>query len=161
MLQAGLRTAFEHPIRALTVLLAAWTLSSGGCALFGDRPVPPEVSLVDLVPLPSEGFEQRFEVTLRVVNPNEQAIVAEGFDAVLELNGRRLARALSDERFVVPRLGDTRLTIVATTNLVDLFRQALRLPGAARLDYMLRGRILLADARGWVSFEREGTLLPE
>jgi LEA14-like dessication related protein len=148
-------------VLALLGLVLIGTMAS--CALFGNEHgfVSPEVSLVDLGPLPSEGFEQRFAVTLRVVNPNEIPLASDGLDLILEMNGRRLARALSDESFIVPRMGERLVTLVATTNLIDLFRQVVRLPEAGRLDYTLRGRVLLSGSAGWLRFERKGTLLPE
>jgi len=148
-------------VPALLCLALVGAMSS--CTLFGHEHgfVSPEVSLVDLEPLPGEGFEQRFAVTLRVVNPNEIPLAADGLDLILEMNGRRLARALSNESFLVPRLGESLVTLVATTNLIDLFRQAMHLPETGRLDYTLRGRVLLSGSTGWLRFERKGTLLPE
>lgn len=152
-----------HPkSRAVLVALSLVLLvPMAACALFGGGRASPEVSLVDLRPLPSEGFEQRFVVTLRVVNPNDFPLAADGLDLTLEMNGRRLARALSDESFVVPRLGQSLVTLVATTNLIDLFRQAIRLSEAGRLDYTLRGRVLQSGTGEWLGFEQKGTLLPD
>jgi len=154
-----------HPkSQGVLVLLSLVLIGAmGSCARFGPEHgfVSPEVSLVDLGPLPSEGFEQRFAVTLRVVNPNEAPLAADGLDLILEMNGRRLARALRNESFLVPRLGESLVTLVATTNLIDLFRQAVRLPETGRLDYTLRGRVLLSGSTQWLGFERKGTLLPE
>ena len=65
------------------------------------------------------------------------------------------------ETFEVPRLGDRVVEVTASTNLLDLFRQALTLPQSTGLDYQLRGRLLLADSLGWLRFTREGSLLPE
>lgn len=143
---------------SLTLIVVA---AFSACALLEGRRVPPEVSLVDLAPIGAAGFEQRFAVTLRIVNPNEAPLAADGLDLILEMNGRRLARALSDESFVVPRLGQTLVTLVATTNLIDLFRQAIHLPEAGHLDYTLRGRVLLGGSGEWLRFERKGTLLPD
>lgn len=141
--------------------LVAMTLL--GCPSLGPGREPPEVSLVDLRPLPSEPFEQRFAVELRIVNPNAEPLRAEGVDVVLDVNERRLGRALSDASFTVPRLGEETITLVATTNLIDLFQQIIALPTAAesgRLDYALRGRILLSGSDRWLRFSREGSLVP-
>jgi len=143
------------------VSLITLALLAVGCASFGTRLEPPEVTLVGLRPVPGGSFEQRFVLELRVVNPNEVPISAEGLDIVLELNGRRLARALSGETFEIPRLGDRVVQVTASTNPLDLFRQALSLPRSTGLDYQLRGRLLLADSLGWLRFTREGSLLPE
>lgn len=131
-----------------------------GCASFGTRLEPPEVTLVGLEPLAGNGFEQRFEIALRITNPNERPIEGEGLDLTLELNGQRLARALSSEPFTIPRLGDDVVRLTGSTNLLTLFRQAVTLPRSGRLDYELHGRVLLADSAGWLRFSREGSLVP-
>ena len=145
----------------LLVLCGSLSLAAG-CASFGSRLEPPEVSLVNLAALPSEGFEQRFEITVRVVNPNAVPLAGDGLDVRLDLNGQRLGRALRSEPFEIPKLSDEVLTLVATTNLLDVFRQAIALPSAGgRLDYVLTGRMLLADSPRWLSFSREGSLAPQ
>ncbi len=131
------------------------------CASLGRRLEPPEVSLIAIEPLPSHSFEQRFEITVRIINPNEVPLAGDGLDITLDLNGRRLARALSSERFVIPRLGDDVVKLVATTNLLDLFRQAVTLPEAGQLDYTIEGRVLLANSMAWLRFSRQGNLLPK
>lgn len=145
-----------------TTLLLVLALWCSGCASMGRGLEPPEVSLVDLTALPSAGFEQRFAITVRVVNPNAVPLSGEGIDIRLDVNGQRLGRALSSEHFEIPKLGEEVLTLVATTNLLDVFRQAMALPAAGgRLDYFLDGRVLLAGSLGWLGFSREGSLIPE
>lgn len=165
MLIRAWRYAARMPLpAALTrpVSLCVLLLVLSGCASLGGGLQPPEVSLVDLAPLPSEGFEQRFEITIRIVNPNAVALVGDGIDLRLEVNGQRFGRAISGERFEVPRLGEELVTLVATTNLLDVFRQMMALPAAGgRLDYALEGRLLRADSLAWLRFSREGSLLPQ
>ena len=150
--------------RRLAILLVT-TLSLGaiflGCAGFGKQLLTPEVSLVDLRPLPSESLEQRFEVKIRVLNPNDIDLAGDGVDLTLEINERRLGRAVSSETFLVPRLGDAIISLVATANWLDVLRQAVALPEARGIEYTLRGRLFLADSPTWLSFEYEGRLLPQ
>jgi LEA14-like dessication related protein len=146
----------------LIAWLAALLLIGGGCASFGTRLEAPEVSLVDIKPLASEGFEQRFEIRLRVSNPNAKTLSGDGIDLTLEVNGKRLGRALSAEPFEIPRLGDRVVALVATTNFLDLVRQAFTLPARqGRIDYAVRGRVLLAGSLRWLRFTHEGSLAPE
>ena len=144
------------------LLLLLLTALASGCASFASRLEPPEVSLVNIVPLASQGFEQRFEVTLRVANPNAVALRGDGVDLRLELNGNRLARALSNEPFEVSRLSDALIKLVATTNLLDMYWQMLGLISSeGAFDYALDGRVLLADSPGWLRFSNEGSLIPQ
>lgn len=130
-----------------------------GCASMGTRLEPPDVTLVRIDPLPSTAFEQRFEIEVRIVNPNNVPLRGDGLDVTIELNGKRLTRALSPDNFTIPRLGDGTVRLTGTTTLLDLFRQAVSLPEDGRLDYRLVGRVSLADSLGWLKFSREGSLL--
>ena len=48
---------------------------------------PPEVSVVSLKPVAATLMEQRFEVGLRVLNPNNRDIDVKGLDFELDING--------------------------------------------------------------------------
>lgn len=141
---------------AITLLIGL-----GGCASMGTRLEPPDVTLVRINPLPSTAFEQRFEIEVRIVNPNDVPLRGDGLDITIELNGKRLTRALSPDNFTIPRLSDDTVLLTGTTTLLDLFRQAVSLPEDGQLEYRLVGRVSLADSLGWLKFSREGSLLPE
>ena len=130
-----------------------------GCTTLGTRHQPPEISLENIRPLAGAGFEQQFESTLRVLNPNSVPLEGDGLDVILDVNGQRLGRALRSEPFTIPRLGDETITLVATTSLLDVFRQAFALPNArGALEYALKGRVLLANSPRWLNFERSGSV---
>ena len=151
-------------VSRLTLLFLGLSLCLGslsGCAGLTGGLTPPEVSLVDLKPLQGGNLEQRFEIKLRVLNPNDVALSSDGVDVVLNVNGKRFARAVSAESFTIPRLSDDTIVLVATTHLLDLFRQAVSLPEAGGLDYELRGKVHLADSPRSLRFTREGSLVPE
>lgn len=120
----------------------------------------PEVFLVGIRPLPSENLEQRFEVDLRVLNPNDVDLVVDGVDFSLDVNGTRFSRGVASDVVTLPRFGEAILTLTATTTVFDLFRQVLRAPEAGEFEYDLHGRIFLADSPRWLSFERSGVLGP-
>lgn len=153
----------NHPFLVYTALLALTLLTGGstGCALLTQGLTPPEVTLINIKPLPGGNLEQRFEMTLRVLNPNDLPISSDGVDLELNVNGQRLARALSAESFSIPRLGDDVVVLVATTHLFDIFRQAMALPKTGTLDYEMKGRIFLASSPGSLRFSREGSLVPD
>lgn len=147
------------PVRFAALLLIAALCGLSACASFGTRLDPPDVSLIGIEPLPSEGnLEQRLLLRLRVANPNDRALVFDGVDLALDLNGQRLGRALSNERTSIPRLSDEIVELTATTSLFSILRQILSLPEQDGIDYALHGRISLAASAGWLRFDREGRL---
>ena len=134
----------------MTVVLLA------GCA---SQP-PVDVFVIRLTPLESTGLEQRLRIDLRVQNPTDQPISVRGIQLGLDVNGRPLARGVSNEAFTVPSLGEATTSIVTSTSLFDLLRQVIGLESRQALDYSLKGH-LYRDG-GWpgsLRFERAGTLV--
>jgi LEA14-like dessication related protein len=146
----------------LLTLLTPFILQ--GCASMAP-PDPPEIQLTRielLEPVPGS-MEQRFAIGLRLINPNNRAVAVEGLDFELDLNDRRLARGVTSEAFELPRLGEAETTVVVTTSVWDILRQAVELSSrrGTQMDYRLRGRLHLG--RGFVRsipFDHRGTVVP-
>ncbi|MFU8896206.1 MAG: LEA type 2 family protein [Gammaproteobacteria bacterium] len=150
-----------HIARCATVLLL-FTLA--GCANIQSLQAP-EVQLtrVELLDTRPGSLEQRFGIGLRLINPNNRSLAVDGLDFELDLNGRRLARGVTNEAFELPRLGDAETTVVVTTSVLDVLRQALSISSRAdeEIEYRLRGRLHLGS--GFVRsvpFDHRGTLTP-
>lgn len=149
-------------IACLAAVLAL--LAAAGCANLAALAAP-EVQVTSLQLLePAPGsLEQRFAVGLRLVNPNNRTLAVDGLDFELDLNDRRLARGVTNRAFELPRLGEAETSVIVTTSVFDVLRQALEL-GSRResaMDYRLRGRLHLGS--GFVRtipFDHRGTLTP-
>ena len=147
----------------LIALLAALGLlvAAGGCASVTSLETPElQVTSFRVLESGQDSLEQRFAVGLRVINPNNRDIDIEGLDFSLDLNGRRLARGVSDQGFLLPRLGEAETTVVVTTSLLDVLRQAVELGGREdSLEYRLRGRLHLGGIfLRSIPFDRSGML---
>lgn len=146
--------------RRCSVFLAVLLLTLAGCAGFGLRE-PLRVSVAGLDPLPGEGMEARFLLTLRVQNPNETVLDYDGVAVGLELAGKDFASGVSDQRGSVPRFGETLISVPVTVPATAIIRQILGIattgkpPG--KLDYRLRGH-LGGIGLGGARFESEGEL---
>jgi LEA14-like dessication related protein len=66
---------------------------------------PLRVNVAGLEPLAGEGLEMRFNVKLRIQNPNDTPLEFQGVSLQLDLNGKPFASGVSDEAGVVPRFG--------------------------------------------------------
>jgi len=145
------------PASLLAVLLLA--LAACGTA----EPVAPQVRVVDLRLVESSVFEQRFEIDLRIGNPNDFALPLDGLTFDLEVNGAAFARGFSDQRVTIPRLGEGQVSVSASTTLVDMVRQMLLLAERGDLTYRLSGEAFLNSLqRRSVPYQSEGSfrLLP-
>ncbi|WGY68811.1 LEA type 2 family protein [Burkholderia cepacia] len=152
------RTLFRFaPLRAVLMLVAA-ALLLGGCAGLTRDPV--RVSVAGLDPLVGQGLEMRFNLKLRVQNPNDAPIEYDGISVALDLNGTPFASGVSDRSGTVPRFGEAVLDVPVSVSAFAAARQAWNLPGAAangELPYALRGR-LAGGVLGTVHFNDAGTL---
>lgn len=146
---------------ALAGVLLATALQLGGCSV--GEPVPPQVAVVNLRMLDSTLFEQRFEINFRIGNPNDFALPLDGLTFDLEVNGESFARGFSNQRITIPRLGEGKVSVAASTTLVELLRQMQLLAGRTDLTYRLRGFAYVDSLnRRTVPYETEGSfrLLP-
>ena len=106
-------------VMALMPLLFA--LLSGCATLSGGD--APNVRVVGLEPLPSEGLEVRFALKLRVQNPNENALQYDGMSVSLDLDGRGLASGVSSASGEIPRFSEAVLTVPVSISAFSAFRQ--------------------------------------
>lgn len=144
---------------AAVVAVVAVTLALDGCAgLFGADPL--RVSVAGIEPIESQGMEMRFNVKLRVQNPNDSTVSFNGVSLDLELNGKPFASGVSDQGGTVPRFGETVVTVPLTVPAFAAVRQAFAFAGAAQsgqVPYVLRGK-LAGGVTGTTRFVDQGTL---
>lgn len=142
-------------MRSFIVLLMALIL--GSCAALPSLD-PPRVTLAGIDDVAMEGMEMRLVVRLRVQNPNGLAIDYDGVDVKLDLNGRTVARGVSDQAGSVPRFGEALVALPVTISMLDLGRQALRMfQGDQRMHYAIEGK-LGSPLFGATRFHSEGEL---
>jgi len=127
-------------IRIVAGLLLASLLA--GCSSLPRRD-PPRIDVAGVEMLPGEGLELRMAVRLRVQNPNDGEIRYDGAALELELDGRPLASGVSAASGVVPRYGESIVTIPVSVSALNLARQVGPLldgRGPA-LEYTVRGKL--------------------
>jgi len=148
---------FSSPRRAALAGLLAVALA--GCASLPGRD-PLNVQVAGIEPLEGQGLEMRMAVKLRVQNPNDSAVDYDGAALELELNGKRFATGVSNERGSVPRFGETVLTVPVSVSALSAIRQALGLANGSSLDnipYVVRGK-LSGGMFGTTRFSDTGSL---
>lgn len=144
--------------RVGAALFAVSVALSAGCATVDDV-IPPKINLVNIVPLSSSVFEQRFVVDMRVSNLNDFEIPLKGMSFEMDVNGSYFATGLSNRKLVVPRLGTAVVSLETTANSFDLFRQILNAVRIGTVEYSIKGTAIL-DRPGThtVPFRQRGEL---
>ncbi len=121
-------------------------------------PIPPQVRITDLRLIDSGVFEQRFQIDLRIGNPNDFALPLDGLTFDLDVNGADFASGFSNETVTVPRLGEAVLSVTASTTVLDLVQQMVLLAERGDLSYRVHGVAYLDSlARRRAPYETVGT----
>ncbi|GAB3332325.1 LEA type 2 family protein [Marilutibacter aestuarii] len=138
------------PAAWLVGIALAWMLSA--CASMPHRD-PLNVDVAGVESLPGEGLEIRLAVTLRIQNPNADAVDFDGAALALSLNDRTLATGVSDSAGRVPAYGERLLTVPVTIPAIKAIQHVVgfaRDPGQAPLRYRVDGKL----EGGWFGTRR-------
>ncbi|WP_233873738.1 LEA type 2 family protein [Paraburkholderia adhaesiva] len=145
-------------IRLFCIFLCICVWLSGCAGLGGKDPL--RVSVAGIEPLKGEGLEMRFNVKLRVQNPNDSPVEYSGVSLQLDLNGQSFASGVSDQGGVVPRFGETVVNVPLTVPAFSAVRQAFAIAGGAQagnVPYVIHGK-LAGGIGGGTRFTDEGKL---
>ncbi len=133
----------------LTLVLAL----VGGCAGLGSDMDPPKVSLESFRSIPSEGGAPRFEIKLRIINPNKQTLDIAGISYSVELQGRELISGVSNDVPMIEGYSEEVVTLEAGLQTFQLLRLIAGLGSAPtdNFEYRLSAKI---DFNGFVPTQR-------
>jgi LEA14-like dessication related protein len=143
----------RHTLLLLTLALAA-------CA---GLPPPdfdePEVRLISLRPLGIENMEARFEIRLRVINPNPMPITIEGLYTEVFLRERRAMVGTSPRRSAIPAYGEGEVELQAGISMLEslaLLRELTEQQPREGLPYTLKTKLSLAGLPVALRLEHSG-----
>jgi hypothetical protein len=96
---------------ALSALLSA-------CATLSPDYEEPTVTLSSFRALPSEGMVPAFEIGLRIINPNSQALNLEGIVYTISLDGYELVKGVGKDFPVIEGYSEGNVKLTASANLL-------------------------------------------
>lgn len=117
----ALKGVLVNVVRVLMVCLLG-CLTNACTPLFNDFKAP-GVSLVNIEPVKLGFFEQRFELLLRVQNPNAVELPIRGLQYFLQLNDKDFAEGFSGQEITIPKYGEEMIAVPITANLGSLLKQ--------------------------------------
>jgi LEA14-like dessication related protein len=91
-------------------LVLAFSLVLSACAGWGMRESL-NVTIADFTPVDVGVLEQRYDIKIRLQNPNDKEIAFDGVVFDLEINEKSFATGVSDQKGVVPRFGETLIEV--------------------------------------------------
>ncbi len=138
---------------ALSLLLVCLLGAAGGCSTLVSDMDPPKVTMDSFRSLPSDSGAPRFEIKLRVQNPNKEPLDIVGISYGIEILNRELVSGVTND---VPRIeaySEDVVTLEASLQMFELLRLLAGLGAAPadELDYRFSAKI---DFRGLVPTQR-------
>ena len=145
---------------ALAVLMSA-------CAVLKPAVQQPQLNLIDVRLLDAQLLEQRYQLTFRVLNPNDLDIPIQGMYFELALAERPFATGVSNTPVTLPAYGEATVTVTVSTNIINTVKQlaeffqgrpqevSYRLSGHLTVDLPMVGR-LPVSADGTVRLAPDG-----
>jgi len=150
-------------VRPMRYALLALLLLLGACASLqpgGKDFDPPTVELVGLKPLRSQGLEARFEISLRVLNPNTRDLELEGVYFELWVEGKKLLTGVSAEPVTIPAFGEGRVALSGSASLFGSFAllaNFMETRPQSGFAYRLKAKISIAGLPAAVRITQEGS----
>lgn len=108
--------------RNFLCLLMLWLCALSGCATLSPSFEDPEVEVLSIQRIPSEGMEQRFSIGLRITNPNSSALNIKGMSYSLSIEDYKVASGVSAEVPTVEAYGEARFSLPVSTSLLNSIR---------------------------------------
>jgi len=96
---------------ALAIILSA-------CATMSPDYEEPTVTLSSFRAIPSEGMVPAFEIGLRIINPNSQALNLDGIVYTVSLQGHELIKGVGKDFPVIEGYSEGEVKLIATANLL-------------------------------------------
>lgn len=150
---------FVNVWRSAIILLASAALA--GCATLRYKNAePPQVSITAIELAGLSIFEQKFNVSLRLQNPNDFALPITGMQYKLFVQDNAVASGVSAANVTVPAYGEQTLAVSVIGNFLTTISQLQRwhqTEGTA-LKYRLQGSLKLADVPVKIPFEYSGSM---
>lgn len=142
------------------ILSIVYALGLAACSGLPRDAVPPGVSVAEVEIAQLGLFEQRFDVGLRLSNPNTFELAIEAVEFDLELNGRPFARSVSRTGTRIPAGASAVMQVDAVTqssSLVEQFRALSPEILKGGVPYRIKGRVRIERAARWLPFDHSGT----
>lgn len=105
-----------------SVAVMFWLLMLSACATLTSDVDPPKVTMESFRSIASESGTPRFEIKLRVTNPNKQPLDVAGIGYSVEIQGKELVSGVTNDVPLVEAYSEEMVTLEASLQLFQLLR---------------------------------------
>lgn len=120
----------------------------------------PKFGIADIAPKDVAVFEQRFDVQLRIQNPNNFDLGINGIRFQIDLNEKEFGNGMSGQAVTIPRFSSEMITAEVITGLGGFLRQMQEMSASAtKLRYRLKGKAFAqAPSNITIPFDESGEI---
>ncbi|MEO6423544.1 MAG: LEA type 2 family protein [Candidatus Nitrotoga sp.] len=119
---ASLKYGQSKKSGSFLILLFLLVCFGTGCTSLHPDFETPSVGVTSFKPLTSESFIPRFEIGMRVVNPNATSLNLRGMSYKIFFNDSEVVAGAANELPVVPAYGEAEFKVIATVGLLEGIR---------------------------------------
>ncbi len=129
-----------------------------GCAGLETKPEQFKVNISSMQILESSLMEQRYQVSLRIMNRTKETFNIDGMSFDIELNGKDFASGVSNEQFRLEALSETVVSVIVTSTIFGLIRQVngLKQLKSKPFEYELSGSVYTSSGLFGIPFKEKG-----
>jgi len=139
-----------------SVLLLSGLL--GACTTLNPGYEQPTVTLSSFNAIPSEGMVPAFEIGLRIINPNSQALNLEGIVYTISLQGHELVKGVGKDFPIIEGYREGLVKLTASANLLAGIRFVGDMMGAEEesLEYEFKAKLDLGGLYPSIRIKESG-----
>jgi LEA14-like dessication related protein len=144
--------------RVIGIWAALLTLMVTACSTVPKDFETPKFGISNIAPKDVAIFEQRFDVQLRIQNPNNFDLGINGIRFEIDLNEKEFGNGMSGQAVTIPRFGSEVITGEVITGIGSFLRQMQGMSGSAtKLRYRLKGKAFAqAPSSFTIPFDESG-----
>ncbi len=145
-------------MKYFSVFLLLLVLS--GCASVVPQPDQFKVNISSMRMLESTLMEQRFQISLRVMNRGREAVSIDGMSFDIELNGKDFASGVSNKKVSIPAFSEGIVSVNVTSTIFGIIRQlhGMQQNKPKTFQYQISGSIYPTNSLLSIPFKEEGEI---
>jgi LEA14-like dessication related protein len=118
-MQTTLRSNHQNARRSYRFLIVILASVFSGCTMLQPELEEPRVEVIAIRMLPTEGNVPKFEIGLRVINPNDRGLQLRGISYAVNIENRQIIAGAANNLPEIPAYGEARITLTAALSLID------------------------------------------
>lgn len=161
----GIKMMTNNHSRFSGLFVILFSLCAGliaGCATLRPDFEMPSVSIISFIPLSSQGIAPRFEIGMRVVNPNSTQLILRGMSYKVALNNYEVVDGAANQLPDVPAYGEAEFKVVATVGLFESIRfvNDMLQNSRGQITYNLKTKLDVGAIVPAIRIEKTGSYTP-